>query len=174
MCATIDQLNEMTKEQLINLVCQLGIDGTFKLMTRDMATIFHSHIESGKILLFIDIANMHAMNHLYGMSTVDQFINNVIDNFRSSDTWIRWGSDEMVCIMNSGDLVEFIDRLDSDMRDNNLSAVYAHVTTSNSLLESISRADAICMNAKLQLERFGLKASRDEVYTRLTSVVVTE
>lgn len=167
-------LNDMSKDQLVDLVCKLSIDATFKLMNRDIAKLFYSNIESGKTLLFIDLANMHGLNHKYGMSTADQFINNVLNQFRHSDMWIRWGSDEIVCIMNSGDLVDFISSLDRAMADNDLYAVFAHITTSDSLCESIDRADSIAMAAKFQLEKFGLKAGRSDEYTRLTSTVVTE
>ena len=160
-----NQLQDYTREQLIDLVCTLGIDSTFKLLNRDAALLFQSTIEEGKTLLFIDLANMHGLNHKYSMSLADQFINNVLDCFRHSDTWIRWGSDEIVCIMESGDIVEFIGRLDVAMKENDLYAVYAYVTTS---------ADCICMAAKRQLERFGLKASRDQEYVRMCSTVVTE
>lgn len=167
-------LDTMSKEQLIDLVCKLSIDGTFKLLNRDIAKLFYSEITAGGILLFIDLANMHGLNHKYGMSTADQFINNVLDQFRHSDTWIRWGSDEIVCVMASGDIVDFIGRLDYAMAENDLYAVYAYVTTSESLLETIERADTVCMNAKDQLDKFGLKARREDQYCRFTSTVVTE
>lgn len=168
------KLSEMTRDQLIDMVCNLGIDSTFKLINRDIAKLFYSTIEAGKTMLFIDLANMHGLNHKYGMNTADQFINNVLDTFRHSDLWIRWGSDEIVCIMESGCVVDFIGRLDAVMAQNDLYAVYAYVTTSDSLCESVNRADVVCMDAKKQLEKFGLKAGRNDEYTRLTSTVVTE
>ncbi len=164
----------MDKAELVNLVCNLAIDSTFNLMTRDIAKLFFGTIEAGKTMLFIDLANMHGLNHKYGMTTADQFINNVLDQFRHTDTWIRWGSDEIICIMNDGDLVDFIGRLDSAMAANDLYAVFAHITTSDSLCERVKRADEICMMAKAQLEKFGLKAGRNDDYCRLTSMVVTE
>jgi len=170
----IANLNTLDKDALVSLVCQLSIDSTFRLMNRDIAKMFYSTIESGKTLLFIDLANMHGLNHRYGMDTADQFINNVLDQFRHSDFWVRWGSDEIVCILNSGDIVDFIGRLDYAMQENDLYAVFAYVTTSESLCESIKRADTIAMAAKAQLEKFGLKAGRNEQYCRLTSTVVTE
>jgi GGDEF domain-containing protein len=167
-------LTQKTQAELIDLICSLGIDSTLGLMTKDTAMLFHSEIESGKTLLYIDLANIHGANHLYGRETVDQFTNNVIKHFRHSDTWIRWGGDEIVCILNSGDIVDFIGRLDRIMSDNNLYAVYAYVTTSESLEESVNRADMICMQCKAQLEKFGLKAGRCDPYVRLSSQVVTE
>jgi GGDEF domain-containing protein len=167
-------LTQKTQAELIDLICSLGIDSTLGLMTKDTAMLFHSEIEAGKTLLYIDLANIHGANHLYGREMVDQFTHNVLNQFRHSDTWIRWGGDEIVCILNNGDIVDFIDRLDLIMSTNNLYAVYAYVTTSSSLEESVNRADAICMQCKLQLEKFGLKADRCEEYKRLSSQVVTE
>lgn len=151
-----------------------GVDSTFKLINRDFAKMFHSHIESDKTLLFIDLANMHGLNHKYSMSLADQFINNVLNTFRHNDTWIRWGSDEIVVILDSGNVCELINRLHVEMTANNLYAVYGIVTTSTDLQESIDRADAIVMSAKSQLEKYGLKAGRDEVYSVKASVVVSE
>lgn len=169
-----NQLQAMSKEDLVSLACKLAIDSTFQLLNRDIAKLCYSKIDSGKTLLFIDLANMHGLNHKYGMNTADQFINNVLDQFRHTDLWIRWGSDEIVCVMNSGDAVDLISRLDRVMADNDLYAVYAHITTSESLIESINRADSVAMNAKAQLEKFGLKAGRNDPYCRFTSTVVTE
>lgn len=167
-------LESMTKDELVNLTMQLGVDGTFKIINRNFALIFHTKIEASKTLVMIDLANMHGINHLKGMNVVDYCINNVLEGFRSSDTWIRWGSDEFVVLLNSGDVVDFINRFDAVMQENDLYATYGIVSTSTDLVESINRADAVVMAAKLQLEKFGLKAGRNDHYVRLTSTVVCE
>jgi GGDEF domain-containing protein len=167
-------LESMSKADLVELALNLGIDGTFKLINRNFALLFYTEIESGKTMLMIDLANMHGINHKYSMSTVDQFINNVLDQFRSSDFWIRWGSDEIIVILNSGDAVDFISRLDAVMAENELYAVYGIVTTSNNLVESINRADSIVMAEKCRLERCGLKPDRNQEYCRLASSIVCE
>lgn len=170
----VNTLNTYTKDQLVEMIMTLGVDSTFKLITRDMAKLFHSTIKAGQQMIFIDLANIHGLNHAYSMSLADQFINNVLNVFRHNDTWIRWGSDEIVVIMESGEVCDLIDRLHIEMLKNNLYAVYGIITTSNNLEESVNRADAIVMNAKLQLEKFGLKADRNELYSVKTSVVVSE
>lgn len=166
--ATLETYN---KEELITLLLENGIDRAFGVITRNMAQTFYENIESGKTLIMLDIANMHAMNHLYGMAAVDQRIKTVTDFIRHSDMVIRWGSDEIVIMLNSGDTEQYIDRLDRLMADNELYGVYGIVTTSDSLAESVERADRIVMTVKLMLEETGQKPDRNETYRVLPSWV---
>lgn len=176
--ATITEtLNTYSKAELITMLIENGIDRAFGIMTRNMAELFHSNIDAGKSLVFVDIANMHGMNHsekMGFMPGVDKRIDTVLAQFRHSDLWIRWGGDEIVVVLNSGEVCEFISRLDAAMAREELYAVYGIVETSTSLVESVKRASNITMACKAQLEKHGLKAGRDDEYVRLTSQVVCE
>lgn len=166
--------DNMTREELIALIEKLSIDSAFQVMNRNAAELRYSTIKSGKSLIMVDIANMHAANHKYTMHGVDTMIQNVIDSFRHSDIVIRWGGDELVIILNSGCPLEYITRFDQVMRNNNLYGVYGVVTTSDNLRESVKRADALVMQVKLCLELNNMKPSRDQEYMVLDSHVVNE
>lgn len=165
-------LETMSKDQLIDMMMSMGVDRAFGIMSRNMAETFYGSIEAGKTLIMVDIANMHAMNHLYSMDGVDQRIKAVTDVIRHSDLVIRWGGDELVIVLNSGNVEDYIARLDTLMHQNDLYAVIGSVITSESLAESVKRADAIVMQTKLMLEETGQKPNRDEAYRVLPSVIV--
>lgn len=170
-------LESMSKDDLINLVMENGIDRAFGIMTRNMAELFHSTIESDKYLVFVDLANIHAANHseeMGYMAGVDEKIRVVTDNIRHSDLVIRWGGDEIVIVLNRGDINTYLDRLESLMLENNLYCVYGIVKTSDSLTETVKRADRIVNAVKDDLERSGKKPGRNEPYKRLDSVTVYE
>lgn len=164
----------MSRDELIAAIEILTIDAAFGIMNRNAAMLKHSTIESGKSLIMFDIANMHGANHKYTMCGVDNMIRTLINTFRQSDILIRYGGDEIVILLNSGNALEYIDRFDAVARANNLYGVYGIVTTSTSLEESVNRADALVMAVKTSLELNGLKASRDQEYSLLDSHVVTE
>jgi GGDEF domain-containing protein len=166
--------DDMTREELIAMVEKLTIDSAFGIINRNAAELSYSTIESGKQLIMFDIANMHGANHKYTMAGVDTMIRTLINEFRHSDILIRWGGDEIVILLNSGCALEYIDRFDTVARANNLYGVYGIVTTSNSLVESVARADALVMQVKLCLELNGMKTSRDQEYSLLDSHVVNE
>lgn len=169
-----ETLQQMNHNDLVEFAMKLGIDRGFGIMTRGMAQMFYSTIDTGKTLIFLDLANIHAANHKYTMNTVDQFVSSVLDQFRHNDTWIKWAGDEIVCILENTDtdIAAFIDRLDNVMAEHNLYAVYGVVTTSTDLVESVKRADAIVSATKLDLELSGKKPDRNEEYRRLDSVTV--
>ena len=168
------QLETMNKEELIAMMMDLGMDRAFGVISRNMAQSFYKTIDSGKILIMIDIANMHAANHLFTMDGTDRRIKNVTDAIRMSDLVIRWGGDELVIVLNSGDIEDYLVRLDELMQANDLYGVYGVVTTSTDLAESVNRADSIVSATKLMLEVTGQKPDRNAQYVCLNSVTVYE
>jgi diguanylate cyclase (GGDEF)-like protein len=167
-------LETMNKDELVNMLMSMGMDRAFGVISRNMAETFYTSIESGKTLIMIDIANMHAMNHKFNMNGVDTRIKNVTDVIRHSDLVIRWGGDELVIVLNSGNVADYLIRLDELMAANDLYAVYGVVTTSESLSESVARADEKISATKLMLEVTGQKPDRNAEYVKLNSVTVYE
>lgn len=164
-------LESYTKDQLIEMLLNSGVDRAFGVMTRNMAETFHGTIDADKDLIFLDIANMHAMNHLYGMDGVDSRIKNVTDAIRHSDLVVRWGGDEIVILVNSGSIAVYVNRLIALMEQNDLYGVMTVVKTSTSLAESVKRASDHTMQVKDMIDQSGRKPSRDAGYIRLDSVV---
>ncbi len=166
--------NELSREELIARINQLEIDSAFGILNRNGAMARYSTIESGKSLIMVDIANMHAANHKFTMNGVDTLIRNVVKEFRHDDLVIRFGGDELVILLNSGNAEEYVKRFDAAMKQNHLYAVYAIVTTSNSLLESVVRADALVSEVKYALELNGMKPDRSAEYKVLESHIISE
>lgn len=167
-------LESMSKEDLVKFATMLGIDRGFGIMTRNMAQTLMSDIEAGQTLVFADLCNVHAANHLYTMAGYDERVDRVLAEVRHSDTIIKWGGDEIVFIVNSGNVAEYVSRIKELMAANDIYAVFGIVTTSTSLVESVKRADAIVSVTKLMLETTGQKPSRDAEYVCLESIVVSE
>lgn len=140
------------------------------------ALLTHPTIPANKTLIFIDMCNLHAMNHLYSMNGTNQrWIESLaFMKMRLNDVLIKWGGDEFVIIIDSESTEGFIERLDASFHANDCYAVYGVVTTSNSLQESVNRADSLVMKKKLELENAGLKPHRDAPYICLDSHVVYE
>jgi GGDEF domain-containing protein len=168
--------NELQQENdtLRALIAQLQQDHTFGILNKSGLHMLWSNIEDGKDLIYIDLCNVHAANHAYTFSGYDSKINKVLDAFRSSDIIAKIGGDELIVILNSGNAVEYCERLAQVMKENDIYAVIAPVKTSNGLQATIDKADADVSGLKLALEMYGLKPSRDEAYKCLDSYIIVE
>lgn len=167
--ALLDRIAHLEAEN-----AKLKLDPFTGIMNAAGALSLHANIPAGKKLIFIDMCNIHAMNHKYLMAGVNERWVNVFNHMRLTDILIKWGGDEFVIILNDGDVEQFLDRLDDTFHKFDCYAVYSVVTTSNSLNESVARADAIAMKKKLELEQTGQKPGRDEPYRVLPSHIVYE
>lgn len=174
-------IQDMTREQLIALVQQqqsriayLECDQAFGGIQNRNA-VASKPICAGRKLVQIDICNMHAANHMYTMDGVDKLICAFVDQFRHTDTIIRWGGDEIVIIpSDDSNMDAFCTRLDVVLHDNNLYGVIAVVTTSTDITETVKRADMLVSAVKLSLELNHMKPGRDELYRVLDSHIVYE
>jgi len=174
-------IQDMSREELIALVMEqqkrigyLECDQAFGgILNRN--AVASKPICSDHKLVQIDIANMHAANHAFTMDGVDKLICSFVDNFRHTDTVIRWGGDEIVIIPSDDSNMEaFVKRLDYVLHDNNLYAVIAVVTTSEDITETVGRADELVSAVKLSLELNHMKPGRDELYRVLDSHIIYE
>lgn len=165
-------LQTMNKDELIAFLSNVMYDQHTGYLLGSAAVKIHATIESGKSLVYVDMCNVHACNHTYTTTgTNDRWIKSF---GRRNDNIIKWGGDEFVILLDNEDAQGFVDRLVTTMRDNDVYAVIGTVTTSNSLIETVQRADAIVMQTKLMLEAIGKKPHRDAPYVCLDSVIVTE
>ncbi len=166
--------DNMTRDQLIALIEQLTIDSAFGIINRNGAMMRYNDIEDGRTLILLDLCNLHALNHKYTNAGVDQLIRNVVNQFRHDDSVIRYGGDELVIILNSGNGQEYVKRFDSVMHANDMYAVYAIVTTSNGLENSVAKADELLTAVKVSIELNGMKPDRNQPYELLDSHVISE
>lgn len=162
----------LENEALRDMIRQLQNDCTFQVLNKNGLMALHSDIEDGKDLIFIDLCNVHSANHKFTMAGYDELVNNALVDFRHSDIWAKIGGDEFVVILNSGNVVDFIDRLNAAMRLNNVYAVFAAVKTHGGLKNSIDAADMLVSEVKLSLELNGMKPSRSEEYKCLESHII--
>lgn len=168
--------NTLTRDELIALVtaqqeiiAQLQTDHAFGIMNRATAFSKYAHL-TNKYLIMIDIANMHALNHLYGMHVVDDKIKSVLTTLRKNDVY-RHGGDEICLLVDDTiDIDVLLTRLDESMRDNDLYAVYGIYHAEDCTLEHATmRVDTCIMFWKRMLESSGEKPERNETYVRLQS-----
>lgn len=174
----MNHLSNLTQDQLIGLIAyqneiiksaakniqSLQIDPMTGIMNASGAFTFHSTIPADKALLMIDMCNVHAMNHKYTMDGTNERWINIFSDNRLEDTLIKYGGDEFVVILDSNDVAGYIERLENKMIANDVYAIVSVVNTSNSLKESIDRADEIVTAAKYTQEINGMKPSRDTEY----------
>lgn len=167
--------DNMTREDLIAMIESLSYDKSFGVMKKERGILDYGNIADGTDVIFIDLANVHAANHLYTMDGYDQFVRNVLDNIKHEDTVIKFGGDEIVIIPRNGThLEEYINRLMALMYSNNIYAVIATMKSMNGLCATVKELDVIVSGEKLRLEESGLKPCRDEKYRVLESVVIYE
>jgi len=166
--------NELKAENelLRSLIAKLQMDCTFGILNKNGAMMLYGNVEDGKNLIFIDLCNVHAANHKHTMAGYDAMINKMLDSFRHSDTIIKYGGDELVIILNSGNPEEYMKRMDYVMQQNNIYAVMVSVKTQGGLQKSIDKADAIVSEVKMSLELNGMKPDRNEEYTCLDSHII--
>lgn len=152
----------------------LQIDPFTGILNASGAFTFHSSIPANKALLMIDMCNVHAMNHKYTMNGTNERWIRIFDDNRLEDILIKYGGDEFVVIIDINDLNGYIDRLLTKLSDNDCYAIVAVVSTSNSLKESVDRADLIVSAAKYTQEINGMKPGRDEEYSMGDSHIIYE
>lgn len=157
-------LNSLTKAQLISMVNSLCTDPFTHIMNASAAYTFHSAIPANKALLMIDFCSIHSMNHKYTMNGTNERWINIFKNNRLEDILIKYGGDEFVVIIDQDSVAGYIEKLSAKMIENDSYAIVAIVTTSNSLKESVNRADAIVTAAKYSQEINGMKPDRDAEY----------
>lgn len=173
MTNILELINTLSHDELVALTQKLSYDVAFGVKTRAIAEITYKTIRN-KYIVMLDVANMHALNHTYKqMSIVDSMIRGFITDMRAQDIY-RHGGDELVFILdNRDDIDRFIARMIESLDSHNLYgtiAVYNAIDTT--LTESIKRLDTEINTWKEFLEQNGLKANRDEPYTKLESDVL--
>ena len=169
-----DALKIMTRDELIALLTETTNDPFTGIMNAAGAKAFHSRIPENKALLFIDMCNVHAMNHKYTMNGTNKAWMNIFADNRLEDVLIKWGGDEFVVIIDRDTLEGYLTRLQEKMIANDVYAIVAIVTTSNSLQESVNRADDIVSSAKYMQELNGMKPGRDEAYSMGDTHIIYE
>lgn len=169
-----DELQKLTKAELIALLTQTVNDPFTGIMNAAGAKAFHSRIPSDKALLFIDMCNVHGMNHKYTMDGTNKAWMNIFADNRLEDILIKWGGDEFIVILDMNTLDGYLTRLQEKMIDNDVYAIVAVVSTSNDLEESVNRADCIVSAAKYTQELNGMKPGRDEAYSMGDTHIIYE
>lgn len=159
-----EYLDGLTKEELLVVINGLLTDPFTHIMNASAANTFHKNIPAGKMLLMIDMCNVHGMNHKYTMDGTNERWINIFSDNRLEDVLIKWGGDEFVVILDIESVAGYIERLQQKMIANDVYAIVGIVTTSNNLKESVCRADNIVTAAKYSQEINGMKPGRDEVY----------
>src|SRR5688500_243134 len=157
-------IHTMSREELIAYVeTTLEVDPAFQCMNRIGAERRYTSVNTDQALIFIDIANMHALNHKYTMSGADERIRNVVSSVRQTDTIWRYGGDELICLVPAANVEGFLKRIEQLMSDNDLYAVYGIVFCDRmTIMESaIARADLAVMQVKATLDANGMKPDRN-------------
>lgn len=168
--------NDLTHAELISLIktqqeiiAHLQTDHAFGIMNRAAAFNTYAHL-TNKYLIMIDIANMHALNHSYGMHAVDAKIKSVLATLRKTDVYRHGGDEICLLIDDTIDIDALLTRLDESMQDNDLYAVYGIYHAIDCTLEHATmRVDTCIMFWKRILESSGEKPERNETYVRLQS-----
>jgi GGDEF domain-containing protein len=171
---TTSTIDTMSMDVLKAYARKLEIDPAFGCYNRGAGELNYPTVKNGYAVVFIDIANMHALNHKYTMAIVDEFIANVINVARDSDIVYRHGGDEIVCVVPAADVNGFVDRLDSVMSDNNLYGVYGIVycNKNTAIQNAVKRGDELVMAVKAILDANGSRPDRNALYVKYDSVRV--
>jgi hypothetical protein len=158
--------DNLTREELIAVIQELSFDRSFGIIKKERGILDYGNIVDGTDVIYIDLANVHAANHLYTMDGYDSFVRNVTAQIKHEDVVIKFGGDEIVIIPRNGtSLVDYIARLNTLLKDNNIYAVIASTKSINGLCETVKYLDAIVSAEKTELEATGKKPARDQVYT---------
>lgn len=170
---TTMNLQDCSKAELLAIIETLSTDLSFGIMKKERGILEYGNIADNTPVIFIDLANVHAANHLYTMDGYDSFVRNVTSAIKHEDVVIKFGGDEVVILPRTGThIAEYIARLTTLLHTNNIYAVIASAPSINGLVETVKYLDAIVSDVKLELELTGKKPSRDEAYHVMESVVV--
>jgi hypothetical protein len=164
----------MSHADLVQLLQQVIWDSHTGFLAGNAAVVLGASIEPGDIALFIDFCNVHACNHFYGGMTGTNERWKASFATRGDDTIVKWGGDEVIVLLRDYDVEGYLARLIHAMRENNVYAVIAVVRTSDNLVETAHRADALCTSVKNHLEETGQKPHRDAPYVCLDSHIIYE
>lgn len=163
----------MSRDDLIAMIETLSYDQSFGILKKERGILEYGNIADGTDVIYLDLCNVHAANHLYTNDGYDCFVRNVTDKIKHSDAVIKFGGDELVIIPRNGThIVEYLDRLTRLLRDNNIYAVIAYTQSVNGLTATVKTLDKIVSAEKKRLEENGLKPSRDEAYKVLDSIII--
>lgn len=170
--------NNLSHEQLIAIIEAqnaqiefLSKDISFNILKKESGVLHHNNIANGTEIIFIDLCNVHAANHLYTMDGYDQFVRNVTN--RIDDIAIKFGGDEIVIILpENSNAWAYMHRIAEIMQNNNIYAVMCATKSHGTLLETVKTLDAVVSAEKLALEQNGEKPNRDAEYTCLESIIL--
>jgi diguanylate cyclase (GGDEF)-like protein len=166
-------LSTLSYDKLLEYATKVSIDRSFEIMKKEACLFQYENISNGEIVILIDIANMHAMNHFYSMNGVDTRIKNFCAELRSNDIVAKFGGDELVIIVKStNDIIAYTDRIVEIMRSNDLYGVIAVTFSNNGLNATFNHLDTHLSSMKLALETLGLKADRNAEYACGLSQVI--
>jgi hypothetical protein len=158
-------LEKMSKNELIELLNGGMWDQHTGFLLGNFASVVWGELPAGKAAVFIDFCNAHAGNHKFTMAGQSaRWTNSISLCVRPGDKITKWGGDEFVVILDSSDAAGFVARCAAECLRNEVHAVFAVVTTSNDLRETVNRADTIAMAEKRRIEAAGEKQGRDEAY----------
>ena len=166
-------LSAMSYDELLAYATKISYDRSFEIMKKEAALYQYGNIADGEIVILIDIACMHSLNHKYTMDGADSFIRSFTQDIRESDIIAKFGGDEIIIIVRStNDIKAMITRINNMLRANNLYGVIATTTSYNGLENTFKYLDKHVSYHKLQLEKTGKKPSRDAEYTCGESLIV--
>lgn len=151
-------------------VYKFSFDAAFNCMNRMAAEAKYKALRGFSHVIFIDIANMHGLNHAYSMAEADEFIRNVVAQLRTRDIVVRWGGDELVILSQTNDIESLTNKIGDILHANNLYGVIV-ATEADNLAQSVKKCDAECMSIKKHLEETGKKPGRNEAYKVLDNVI---
>jgi diguanylate cyclase (GGDEF)-like protein len=165
-------ISTMTRTELEAYAKQLESDAGFHCdYNRMAAELRFSSLESFTHLIFIDLGNMHGLNHAYGMAQADNFIRTLVAELRSRDITVRWGGDEIVVLANTSDIVALCAKIAHIMHSVNLYGVIVWCNADNTLQACVKRCDNVCMREKKRAEQTGEKPGRNENYRLMKTKV---
>ena len=148
-------LQDLTRDELIAMVEYLSNDQSFGIMKKERGIFDYGNIANGTDVIFLDLCNVHAANHLYTMAGYDQMVRNVTEQIKHLDAVIKFGGDELVIIPRNGThIVEYVTRLCEVLKTNNIYAVIAYTKSHGGLVETVESLDKIVSAKKLQIIYF--------------------
>ncbi len=165
-------IEQMTRSELENYAKALETDAGFHChYNRQAAEYRFSSLQSFSHLIFIDLGNMHGLNHAYGMAQADEFIRSLVAELRSRDVTIRWGGDEIVVLANTSDITSLCVKIAHVMSSVNLYGVIVWCVADSTLSTCVRRCDNVCMSEKKRQETDGIKPGRNDSYKLLRTKV---
>jgi predicted signal transduction protein with EAL and GGDEF domain len=140
-------------------------------MKLDWALMFRRTTEVDNLLVYVDMGNLHALNHAIGMRSSTFWMTECVKQLRHSDV-VRVGGDEWALVVGPEDVDGLLDRLTSMLTGAGLYATVVVTRCSGDLEADITEADEHCERHKLLLERTGAKPERRDGYRMLTTDVL--